>query len=127
MMSGRRSWSLFQYGDPTTERQAANGAKHAGKPHSGLTGVANAPIVSRKQWAQLFCIETLDMSIIKIIELVGESPHSWEDAMREVIAEAQKTLRGITRIGVKEFDVRLRDDKIHLFRVRAEVSFRLER
>jgi flavin-binding protein dodecin len=47
--------------------------------------------------------------------------------MREVIAEAQKTLRGITRIGVKEFDVRLRDDKIHVFRVRAEVSFRLER
>ena len=67
------------------------------------------------------------MSVIKIIELVGESPESWEGAMREVIAEAQKTLRGITRIGVKEFDVRLQDDKIQLFRVRAEVSFRLER
>ncbi|MGQ4808818.1 hypothetical protein NKDENANG_02207 [Candidatus Entotheonellaceae bacterium PAL068K] len=67
------------------------------------------------------------MAVIKIIELVGESPHSWEDAMREVVAEAQKTLRGITRIGAKEFDVRLQDDKIHLYRVRAEVSFRLER
>ena len=67
------------------------------------------------------------MSIVKVIELIGESPHGWEDAMREVIAEAQKTLRGITRIGVKEFDVRLRDDKIHVFRVRTEVSFRLER
>ena len=41
------------------------------------------------------------MSIVKVIELIGESPHGWEDAMREVIAEAQKTLRGITRIGVK--------------------------
>ena len=67
------------------------------------------------------------MSIVKVIELIGESPHGWEDAMREVIAEAQKTLRGITRIGVKEFDVRLRDDKIHVLRVRTEVSFRLER
>ena len=67
------------------------------------------------------------MSIVKVIELIGESPHGWEDAMREVMAEAQKTLRGITRIGVKEFDVRLRDDKIDVFRVRAEVSFRLER
>ncbi len=67
------------------------------------------------------------MSVIKIIELVGESHESWDGAMREVIAEAQKTLRGITRIGVKEFDVRLQDDKIQLFRVRAEVSFRLER
>jgi flavin-binding protein dodecin len=47
--------------------------------------------------------------------------------MREVVAEAQKTLRGITRIGVKDLDVRMQDDKIQVFRVRAEVSFRLER
>lgn len=67
------------------------------------------------------------MPVVKVIELVGESPDGWEDAMRKVIAEAQKTLRGITRIGAKEFDVRIQDDKIHLFRVRAEVSFRLER
>jgi flavin-binding protein dodecin len=67
------------------------------------------------------------MAIVKIIELIGESPHGWEAAIKEVIAEAQKTLRGITRIGVKEFDVRLREDKIDVYRVRAEVSFRLER
>jgi dodecin len=67
------------------------------------------------------------MAVVKIIELIGESPHGWEAAIKEVIAEAQKTLRGITRIGVKEFDVRLREDKIDVYRVRAEVSFRLER
>ena len=67
------------------------------------------------------------MAVVKVIELVGESPDGWEEAMRNVIAEAQKTLHGITRIGAKEFDVRLKDDKIQLFRVRAEVSFRLER
>jgi flavin-binding protein dodecin len=33
------------------------------------------------------------MSVIKIIELVGESPNSWDEAIRNVIAEAQKTLR----------------------------------
>jgi len=67
------------------------------------------------------------MAIVKIIELIGESPHSWEDAVREVVVEAQKTLRGITGIRVKEFDVRLRDDKIQAFRVRTEVAFELER
>ncbi|ETX07394.1 MAG: hypothetical protein ETSY2_11480, partial [Candidatus Entotheonella gemina] len=36
------------------------------------------------------------MSVVKIIELIGESPNGWEDAMKEVVAEAQKTLRGIT-------------------------------
>ena len=55
------------------------------------------------------------MPVVKLIELIGESPHSWEDAMKEVVAEAQKSLRGITRIGVKEFDVRLREDKIDVF------------
>jgi flavin-binding protein dodecin len=67
------------------------------------------------------------MAVVKIIELIGESPQGWEAAMKEVVAEAQKTLRGITRIGVKEFDVRIREDKIDVYRVRAEVSFRLER
>jgi flavin-binding protein dodecin len=67
------------------------------------------------------------MSVVKIIELVGESPNNWEEAARKVIEDAQKTLRGITRIGVEEFDVRMKDDKVDVYRVRAKVSFRLER
>jgi dodecin len=67
------------------------------------------------------------MSVVKIIELVGESPKNWDEAIKNVVVEAQKTLRGITRIGVEEFDVRMKDDKIESFRVRAKISFRLER
>ena len=67
------------------------------------------------------------MSVVKIIELVGESPNSWDDAMRKVVQEAQASLRGITRIGAAEFDVRMKDDKIDCFRVRAQVSFRIQR
>ncbi len=67
------------------------------------------------------------MAIVKIITLIGESSKSWDDAIKNVVAEAQKTLRGITRIGVSEFDVRMKNDKVDVFRVRAEVSFRLER
>lgn len=69
----------------------------------------------------------LKVKSIAVQSIVGESPEGWEAAMREVVAEAQKTLRGITRIGVKDLDVRMQDDKIQVFRVRAEVSFRLER
>ena len=67
------------------------------------------------------------MSVIKIIELVGESALGWEDAMKQIISEAQKTLRGITRIGVLEQDVRMINDQIDVWRVRAQVSFRVER
>lgn len=66
-------------------------------------------------------------SVVKVVEMIGESPQSWEDAVHEVIAEAQKTLRGITRVAVTAFDVRMKDDRIDVFRVRAAVSFRLER
>jgi len=69
----------------------------------------------------------IEMSVVKIIELVGESPNSWDDAMKSVIKEAQDSLRGITRIGVREFDVRMKDDQIEVFRVRAKVSFRIEK
>lgn len=68
------------------------------------------------------------MSVVKIIELVGESPTSWEDAANNLIKEAQATLRGITRIGIKEFDIRMSDTgAVDVYRVRAEVSFRVER
>tara|TARA_B100000315_G_C14065442_1_gene358161 strand:+ start:293 stop:502 length:210 start_codon:yes stop_codon:yes gene_type:complete len=67
------------------------------------------------------------MAVVKIIELVGESPNGWDEAMKNLIQEAQQTLRGITRIGVKEFDVRMADDQLEVFRVRAEISFRIER
>jgi len=67
------------------------------------------------------------MAIVKIITLVGESPKSWDDAMKNVVTEAKKSLRGITRIGATEFDVRMKNDKVDVFRVKADVSFRIER
>jgi len=66
------------------------------------------------------------MAVTKIIELVGESPKTWEEATMNVIAEAKKTVRGITRIRIEEFDVRIDGDNI-AFRVRAKIAFRIER
>ncbi|MDH3603443.1 MAG: dodecin family protein [Candidatus Tectomicrobia bacterium] len=65
--------------------------------------------------------------LVKAIEMIGESPHSWEDATHEIITEAQKTLRGISRVAVQDFDIHMEDDQRILYRVRATVLFRLER
>ena len=67
------------------------------------------------------------MSVIKIIELVGESPKGWEDAVQGAVKEASKTIRGITRVGVKDMDVKMEGSKIAAYRARVEISFRLER
>ncbi len=66
------------------------------------------------------------MSVVKIIELVGESPTGWDDAAKKVIEEAKASLRGITRIGIQEFDIRMKDDNVEVYRVRAKISFRVE-
>ncbi len=67
------------------------------------------------------------MAVVKIIDLVGESPESWEAAAMNLVDEAKATLRGITRIGIKEFDIRMKDNDVEVYRVRGEVSFRIER
>ena len=38
------------------------------------------------------------MAVVKVIELLGESEQSWEDASRKVVEEATRTLRGVTSV-----------------------------
>jgi flavin-binding protein dodecin len=40
------------------------------------------------------------MSVIKVIELVGQSHTSWDDAVRQAIKEAAKTVRNIRGVEV---------------------------
>ena len=67
------------------------------------------------------------MAVVKVIELLGESGESWEDATRQVVAEATKTLHGVTSVYIKEFQATVENDKVTNFRVDAKVSFLLER
>jgi hypothetical protein len=67
------------------------------------------------------------MAVVKVIELLGESEESWEDATRQVVAEATKTLHGVTSVYVKEFQATVENDQVKNFRVTAKVSFVLER
>ena len=67
------------------------------------------------------------MAVVKVIELLGESQESWEDATRQVVAEATRTLRGITSIYIKEFQATVENDRVKNFRVDAKVSFVMER
>ncbi|MHA1268344.1 MAG: dodecin family protein [Candidatus Helarchaeota archaeon] len=65
-------------------------------------------------------------SVYKIIELVGSSEKSWADAMENIVAEASKTLRDLRIAEVIEMDVKIEDNKIVLYRVRAKVSFKYQ-
>ena len=68
----------------------------------------------------------MDKSVYKIIELVGFSEKSWEDAARVAVSTADKTLRDMRVAEVKEMDMRLEDNRIVGYRIKLKVSFKLD-
>jgi len=68
----------------------------------------------------------LSESIYKIIELVGQSEKGWEDAVKQVVEQASKTLRDLRMVEVVQLGVKLDENKIVLFRAQVKVSFKYE-
>lgn len=65
------------------------------------------------------------MAVMKVIELMGQSSVSWEDAVREVVKEASKTVRNIKSVYVQHFMVEVQGDELH-YRVDTKVTFKVE-
>ena len=63
------------------------------------------------------------MSIAKVVEISCESSKSFEDAIQQGIAAAQKTVRNIRGAWVKEQQVVIQNDKITTYRVDLKVTF----
>jgi dodecin len=66
------------------------------------------------------------MSVAKFVELSGQSPDSYEAAIREVVERASSTLRNIRSIWVKEFEAEVENNQVSQFRVLVKVSFVLD-
>ena len=66
------------------------------------------------------------MSVYKMIEVVGTSPTSWEDAARVAIETAGESLRDLRVAEITKLDVRLDDGEIVEYRARVMISFKFE-
>jgi flavin-binding protein dodecin len=64
--------------------------------------------------------------VYKLVELVGSSPSSTDDAIRNAIETAAKTLRHIDWFQVTETRGHVADGKVAHFQVTLKVGFRLE-
>ncbi|MDP1849857.1 MAG: dodecin family protein [Solirubrobacteraceae bacterium] len=64
------------------------------------------------------------MSVVKIIELVGSSPTSSDDAVQQALAEAKQTLRNIKAVDV--VSTGLRGDDLDEWRAHVRVAFLVE-
>ncbi len=67
------------------------------------------------------------MPVLKVIELVGTSPHSWEEATENAVNKAAETLRGIVGADVVGQNVVIEDGKITEYRVDVKVAFLVEK
>ena len=67
-----------------------------------------------------------DGDVYKVIELIGTSTTSWEEAVKTVVDSATKTLRDLRIAEVKELDVRLENGKIAEYRAKVRLSFKYE-
>ena len=64
-------------------------------------------------------------SVYKIIELVGTSTTSWEDAARVAVEKAAQSLEDIRVAEVIKLDMRVDENKVVEYRARVSVSFKL--
>jgi flavin-binding protein dodecin len=63
-------------------------------------------------------------SVYKVIELVGSSPNSWEEAAKNAVETAGKSLRDLRIAEVAKLDMKVEDGKVTAFRTRVNLSFK---
>jgi flavin-binding protein dodecin len=68
----------------------------------------------------------MDEGVYKIVEVVGTSEKSWEDAASNAVAAAAKTLRDLRIAEITKLDMKVDNGKISAFRARVTLSFKYE-
>lgn len=66
------------------------------------------------------------MSIVKVIEVIAGSEKSFDDAVKNALKEASKSVKNIQSIYVKEMKANVENNKIVSYGVNAKVSFKVE-
>jgi flavin-binding protein dodecin len=63
------------------------------------------------------------MSVVKVIELLAESPESWEAATQVAVTEASKTIKQIKSVYIEDMKAFVENAKIVRYRVNVKISF----
>ena len=63
-------------------------------------------------------------SVYKIVEIVGTSEKSWEDAARVAVETASKSIKELRIAEVKKLDIKVEKDSRITFRTKLDISFK---
>jgi flavin-binding protein dodecin len=67
----------------------------------------------------------MSKSVYKIIEMVGSSPDSWEDATKNAISSAGLSIRDLRIAEVEKLDMKIEDGEVAMYRARVKLSFKI--
>ncbi|MFW9923860.1 MAG: dodecin family protein [Candidatus Thorarchaeota archaeon] len=64
--------------------------------------------------------------VIKVVEIIGTSEISWEDAAKNAVENAAKSIRGITGVDVINQTAKVKDGKIVKYKACCKLAFTVE-
>ena len=65
-------------------------------------------------------------SVYKVIELVGTSKKSWEEAAKNAVERAGKSLKNLRVAEVRDLDLKVDEGKVTAYRAKVSLSFKYE-
>jgi flavin-binding protein dodecin len=66
------------------------------------------------------------MSVMKVIEIMGDSSQSWEAAAEEAVTEAARTVHNIQSVWIQDQSATVANGKIDRYRVTCKITFEVE-
>ena len=66
------------------------------------------------------------MSVLKVIELMGRSEKSWEDAAEQIVKEASKSVKNIRSIYIQDLSAQVKENRLVEYRVNGKVTFEVQ-
>jgi len=70
--------------------------------------------------------EIMAKSVYKVVELVGSSSNSWEEAAQHAVETAGKSLKNLRVAEITKLDMKIEDGKVAAFRAKVSLSFKYE-
>jgi flavin-binding protein dodecin len=65
----------------------------------------------------------IERGAVKVIEIIGVSDKSWEDAVAMAVEKTAETVKGITGVEVKAFTAKVEDGKVKRYQAACKIAF----